>query len=72
MTFCYSPFGGKKKIKQRKFDKLHSFSVCEKQAAPYFVLSQTLIFPNSHHVFLTTAAKSSMAGSKVHREEVHF
>lgn len=55
MTFCYSPFGEKKKIKQRKFDKLHSFSVCEKQAAPYFVLSQTLIFPNSHHVFLTTA-----------------
>lgn len=37
MTFCYSPFGGE--IRQRKFDKLYSFSVCEKQAAPYFVLS---------------------------------
>lgn len=57
MTFCYSPFGGKKKNKQRKFDKLHSFSVCEKQAVPYFVLSQTLIFPNSHHVFLTTTGQ---------------
>jgi len=42
MTFVTPLFWEKNK---EKIDKLCSFSVCEKQAVPYFALSKTSFFP---------------------------
>lgn len=40
------PSSWRKKVKE-KIDKLCSFSVCEKQAVPHFVLSKTSFFPTA-------------------------
>lgn len=48
MTFCYPSYVGKKT--KEKIDKLRSFSVCEKRAVPFFVLSKTSFFPTASHI----------------------
>lgn len=48
MTFCYPSYVGEKT--KEKIDKLRSFSVCEKRAVPFFVLSKTSFFPTASHI----------------------
>lgn len=72
MTFCYSPFGGKKKPSRE--NSINSIVLVFVKNKLFLILFSVrlLFFPIVIMYFWQQLAKSSMADSEVHREELHF
>lgn len=72
MTFCYSPFGGKKKTSRE--NSINSIVLVFVKNKLFLILFSVrlLFFPIVIMYFWQQLAKSSMADSEVHREELHF
>lgn len=73
MTFCYSPFGEKKKKSSRENSINSTVLVFVKNKLLLILFSvRLLFFPIVIMYFWQQLAQSSMADSEVHREELHF
>lgn len=72
MTFCYSPFGEKKKSSRENSINSTVLVFVKNKLLLILFSVRLLFFPIVIMYFWQQLAQSSMADSEVHREELHF